>query len=140
MSADSANDDASRTESGRTESPGARASRLREWLGGAGIVALLAYMLWPHPRRPFDSRAWKAHEDRDAMVVDLEQRFRAGAIFDQTSAEAHLGKPDRREQYRDGNGTAWWCYVDSGGRRYLRADFDVRGSLTDHRTGPPADD
>src|SRR4051812_42219865 len=100
-------------------------SRLRTWLVGGGIIALVVLFLWPAFRRvnplPLDSARWRAHEGRDAMVADVVQKLDDGKIWDESTAEAHLGKPDRRER-NSRDERAWWYYLDSRGRLYLRVD------------------
>ena len=102
-------------------------------------MVIVALIFWPHRREPFDARRWKAHEGREAMVHDVQRMIRPDAIYDESTAEAHLGKPDRRER-NSRDERAWWYDLDTRGRRYLRLDFNSTGRLASHRTGPPSDD
>jgi hypothetical protein len=117
------------------------ASRLRTWLAGGGIAALLLLILWPGFRRnriPLDTARWNARDDREAMADDVLRIIDDGGITDESTAEAHLGKPDGR-RWNARNERAWWYDLDSRGRRYLLMDFDSTGRLTSRSTGPPGD-
>jgi hypothetical protein len=80
-----------------------------------------------------------AHDGREDMVADVLQKLDDGKIRDESTAEAHLGKPDRRDR-NSRDERAWWYDLDSRGRRYLRVDFDSAGRLASHHAGPASDD
>ena len=68
---------------------------------------------------------------------DVVRMIDHDTIFSESTAEAHLGRPDHNQKYSD-NRPVWWYSIDAQGG-YLRLDFDSAGRLASHEVGPPSE-
>ena len=65
-----------------------------------GIAILIVLIVWPRQRSDlahFDPAKWVRHEGREGMVGDVVRMIAHDTIFSESTAEAHLGRPDHNQ-------------------------------------------